>query len=126
MATEISPGVTQYGDQSYQFGFNDPAAETIADSVGLKPQTLSVSGEAEFSAEAKNLHGLTEAYVQGDQKFTFTMSGFVVDMDLFSDNGATFTFDGRFYIVQSTKFDISNTEFTKGEVTGVSFPLITS
>lgn len=126
MAVEIFPNVTQYGDQRYQFGFNDPAAAAIAAAVGLQPQTLSISGEPEFTAQAQNLSGMTEAHVQGAQKFTFTMSGYVLDSELMGQNGATFTFKGNFFIVQSTKIDVSNTEFQKGEVSGVSYPLITS
>ena len=123
--TEIAPGVNQYGSMAYQFGFNDPAAALIASNVGLQPQTLSVTGEPEFSAQATNLSGMTEAHVQGAQKFTFTMNGYVLDVDKLATNGATFTFKGKLYIVQSTKWDVSNTEFQKGEVSGVHYPLIT-
>jgi hypothetical protein len=115
----------QYGSTDYTFGFDDPEAESIATAVGLKPQTLSISGEPEFTAEAKNLDGMTESFVVGDNKFTFTMSGFVVDRSKLDDN-ASFEYDGRFFIVTGHKLDIANTDFQKGEVTGVSYPLITS
>lgn len=123
---QIFPNVKQFGSQSYKFGFDDPEAEAIADSVGLMPQTLDVQGEPEFTSDAQNLSGMTEARVIGDQKYTFTMSGFVVDRSKLELNGATFNFGGRMYIVESTKFTISNTEFQKGEVTGSSHALITA
>lgn len=115
----------QYGSADYVFGFDDPEAEAIAAAVGIKPQTLSVSGEPEFTAEAKNLDGMTEAFVVADKKFTFTMSGFVVDKELVAAGGS-FSYDGRFYILTGNKVDISNTDFQKAEVTGMSFPLITA
>lgn len=117
---------TQYGDNTYRFGFGDAGATAIAAAVGLKPQTLSVSSQPEFTAEAKNEDGLTASFVVGDSKSTFTMSGFIDDVDLFNATGATFTFDGRFYIVTDRKRDVSNTDFEKGEMTGVSYPLIDS
>ena len=116
----------QFGSQDYKFGFDDPEASSIATSVGLKPQTLSVSGEPEFTSEAKNESALTESFVVGDKKFNFTMSGFVTDRTKINKVGTTFNYDGRFYIVTGSKLDISNTDFQKGEVTGMSFPLITS
>jgi hypothetical protein len=113
----------QYGSAEYKFGFDDPEAESIAAAVGIKPQTLSVSGEPEFTAEGKNLDGLTEAFVVADKKFSFTMSGFVTDVDLVNANGS-FTYKGRFFILVGNKVDIANTDFQKAEVTGMSYPLI--
>jgi hypothetical protein len=117
---------TQYGDQDYVFGFDDAAASAIAAAIGVKPQTLSVSGTPEFTAEGKNIDGMTEAFVVGDQKFSFTMSGFLVDKALFDAASLSFTYDGRFYIVTDRKRDISNVDFQKAELTGVSFILIES
>ena len=114
----------QYGDTTYRFGFGDAAATAIATAVGMAPQTLSISSTPEFTAEAKNEDGLTASFVVGDDKSTFTMSGFIKDVDLFNATGATFTFDGRFYIVTDRKRDVSNTDYEKGEMTGVSYALI--
>lgn len=116
---------TQYGSADYKFSFDDPDASAIAALVGLKPQTLSISGEPEYTAEAKNEDGDTEAFVVGDKKYTFTMQGFVVDRTKL-DDPTSFEYDGRFFIVTGHKLDISNTDFQKGELTGVSYPLITS
>lgn len=115
---------TQYGDNNYEFGFADAGATAIADAVGLKPQTLSVSKTPEFTAEAKNEDGMTASFVVGDMKGTFTMSGFVTDKALFNATSASFTYDGDFYIVTDRKMDTSNADFVKGEMTGVSYALI--
>ena len=120
------PAYTQYGSADYRFGFQDPAAATIAASVGLKPQTLSISSEPEFTAEAKNEDGLTEAFVVADDKKTFTMSGYVTDLAAFNTTGASFTFESDFFIVTSKKRDVANNDFQKGELNGVSYPLINS
>jgi hypothetical protein len=125
MPEQIAPGVKQYGAQKYKFGFGDAGAAAIADAVGLTPQTLDVSSEPEFTAEAQNLYGLTEAFVQSDDKRTFTMSGFITNATLFETPGGTFTYKNKFFIVGSKKETTSNKDFTKGEISGVSFPLIT-
>lgn len=117
---------TQHGDNNYIFGFQDAGATAIADTVGLKPQTLSVSSTPEFTAEAKNEDGMTAAFVVGDSKRSFTMSGFITDEDLFDTESLTFDYDGRHYIVTDKKKDTSNTDFLKGEMTGVSYKLIES
>jgi len=119
------PNFTQYGDQDYVFGFDDPDAEAIADSVGMYPQTLSVTGEPEFTAEAKNLEGMTAAVVVADKKFQFTMTGFVIDPTKL-DAGGSFEYKGRFYILMGNKLDVSNVDFQKGEVNGSSYVLIES
>lgn len=115
---------TQHGSLDYVFGFDDPAAEQIASAIGVKPQTLSVSSEPEFTAEAKNLEGSTESVVVGEDKFTFTLNGFVTDKNLLF-TGATFDYDGRHYIVMNRKLDVSNEDFQKAELSGSSYPLIT-
>lgn len=117
---------TQYGNQDYIFGFDDPDAEAIAAAVGLKPQTLSIRGEPEFTADAHGATGLTESKVVADNKFTFTLAGFVVNRALILDGGTSFTYDGRFFIVMGNNLDIDNKDFQKGEVTGESYPQITS
>lgn len=115
----------QHGNLDYVFGFNDANAEALATSIGIKPQTLSISGEPEFTAEAKNEDGETESFVVGADAYNFTLSGFLVDESAF--NAATnFTFDSRYFIVVGRKRDKSNTDFQKAEFTGRSFPLITS
>lgn len=115
----------QFGDSTYVFGFNDASAEAIAAAIGIKPQTLSVSFEPEFTAEAKNEDGETASYVRGGDKGTFTLTGFLVNEALF-DAATNFNFGGDFYIVNNRKLDKSNTDFQKAELTGMSYPLITS
>lgn len=111
---------TQHGNQDYVFGFSSPDAATIAAAIGMKPQTLSLSYEPEFQAEAQNQDGEIEAKVVGPDKITFTMSGYVVDEELLKDAGS-FEFDGKFFIITGRKLDLSNTDFQKGELTGESY-----
>ena len=120
------PAFRQHGNQQYTFGFNDPNVAAIAAAIGLKPQTASIDVVHEFTAEAKNEDGVTAAAVVGDPKYTCTLSGFIVSDDLFDGQGTAFNLNNRFFIVTSRKKDTSNTDFKKGEVTAVSYPLITS
>jgi len=116
---------TQFGNQDYVFGFSDAGALAIAAAIGLKPQTLSISGEPEFTAEAENSEGLIETTVVGPDKFTFTMAGYIVDRALF-DAATNFTYDNKFFVLKGRKVDIANKDYQKGEVSGTSNSLITS
>lgn len=111
---------TQHGNTDYSFGFDDPDAATIAAAVGLKPQTLSLSYEPEFTAEAQDENGETASVVVGQDKINFTLSGYIVDAALIK-SADSFEYDGRFYIIQGRKLDNSNTDFAKGELTGTSW-----
>jgi len=122
----IAPGVNQIGDQDYLFGIDDPGALSIAGICGIRPQTISIDGEPEFTAEAKNLYGLTEAFVVANSKDNFTLDGYVVDKDkLNASTGKTFIMDGRKFIITNRSRNLANNDFQKGKVTGVSYPLIT-
>ncbi|CAB4159174.1 hypothetical protein UFOVP736_24 [uncultured Caudovirales phage] len=115
---------TQHGNGDYEFGFNDPDALLIAAAVGVKPQTLSLAYTPEFTASAENENGETESVVVGEDMVDFTLSGYLVDKDLFED-GLSFEFDGRYFIVMGRKRDLSNKEFVKAELTGKSHKLVT-
>lgn len=118
---------TQHGDTDYVFGFDSVEAAAIATAVGLKPQTLSLSYEPEFTAEAMDEAGEVASVVVGQDKVAFTMSGYITaEATLIAAD--SFEFDGRNYIVMGKKIDHSNTEFRKGELTGVSYagiPVVT-
>ena len=116
---------SQFGDLDYKFGFNDVGAAAIAAACGMKPQTLSISGEPEFVADAENADGLVASTVVGPDKFTFTMAGYIVDRELF-DSASNFTYDGRFFVIKGRKVDVANKEFNKGELSGSSNSLIIS
>lgn len=115
----------QFGDKTYKFGFQDAGATSIATAVGIKPQTLSISSEPEFEAEAQDQDGTTKSFVVGPDKFSFTLSGYLTDQAKFK-TGKSFTYDGQFYIITGRKRDIANQDFTKGELTGVGFKNIQS
>jgi len=116
---------TQHGNKDYVFGFNDAGATDIAEAVGLKPQTLSLQYEPEFTAEAQDENGEVASVVVGQDKVNFTLSGYVVDEDLIKA-ATDFTYDGRFFIIMGRKIDTANTEFRKGELSGVSYVGVTA
>ena len=111
---------TQHGNLDYTFGFDSVDAAAIAVAIGLKPQTLSLSYEPEFTAQAQDEMGEVASMVVGQDKISFTMSGYITDEDLLKVADA-FSYDGRYYVVTGKKIDHSNTEFRKGELTGVSY-----
>ena len=111
---------TQHGSADYSFGFNDVDATAIASAVGLKPQTLSLNYEPEFTAEAQDENGEVASVVVGQDKVSFTMNGYITDEALLK-TADSFDYDGRHYIVMGKKLDHSNTEFRKGELTGMSY-----
>ena len=115
---------SQFGSQVYSFGLGDDTA-SIATAVGVKAQSLSISRSPEFTAEAKNEDGNVASYVVADDMLDFTLSGFLIDAALFT-TGKSFTYDGHFFIVTGRKSDETNTDFTKCEITGKSYALITS
>ena len=116
---------TQHGDTDYEFGFDSAEASAIAAAVGLKPQTLSLSFEPEFQAEAQDEFGNVASVVVGDDMINFTMAGYVVDEALLKA-ATNFEFDGRYFIIQGRKLDRANKEFLQGELTGKSYIGITA
>ena len=112
--------LTQHGSEDYVFGFNDGGAATIATAVGLKPQTLSINWEPEFTAEAQDENGKVASFVVADKKGSFTLTGYVVDEEAL-EAAESFTYGGKYFIVTGYKVDTSNTDFRKGEITGVSY-----
>jgi len=67
---------------------------------------------------------MTESVVVGPDKMSFTMNGYIVDEELFKA-ATNFTYDNKYFILAGRKVDTSNTDFTKGEMSGQSYPLIT-
>ena len=116
---------TQNGSTDYTFGFDSVDAAAIASAIGLKPQTLSLNYEPEFTAEAQDENGEVASVVVGQDKIGFTMSGYITDEALLKAAG-NFSYDGRFFIIMGRKIDHSNTEFRKGEITGTSYAGIAS
>jgi hypothetical protein len=116
----------KYGNGDYQFGFNDPNAAAIAEAIGLKPQTMSITSTPEYETSGMDENGVTDVYIVGPDKYTMTLNGYVVDAAAFSAQGATFEFDDKFWIVTNKKRDLSNAELQKAEMTAVSFEQITA
>lgn len=111
---------TQHGSPDYTFGFDSVDATAIAAAIGLKPQTLSLNYEPEFTAEAQDQNGEVASVVVGQDKIGFTLNGYITNETLLK-GAANFEYDGRFFIIMGRKIDHSNTEFRKGEVTGMSY-----
>ena len=111
---------TQYGDGQYQFGIADTGVVN-----GMAVESISIDRAPEFEAEAKNEEGMTASFVKGDDKFTFTASGYLTNKANFEAVG-DFTFDGQFYIINKKTTSQSNTDFQKCEISGVGYALISS
>jgi len=110
----------QHGSADYKFAFDDMDAAAIAAAVGVKPQTLSLSYEPEFTAEATDEGGMVAAVAVGEDKINFTLDGYVTDESLIK-TGASFEYDGRYFIVMGRKIDTGSTTFKKGQLTGMSY-----
>jgi hypothetical protein len=111
----------QHGKNYYKFGIDDPAALEIGAAIGLQPEEIQLSGEPEFEAEAQGVDGITDGMVVGPFKQSMSMNGFVVDPDkLKNANGATFNFDGNYYIVKTVGDTAANRGFRKGTLTAVA------
>jgi hypothetical protein len=110
---------TKHGNGDYIFGFNDPSALAIAAAVGVKPQTLSLSFTPEFTAQAENEDAEVDSVVVGADTVDFTLSGYLVDQELFEE-GASFEFAGRYFIIMSRKMDLNNKDYCKAELAGKS------
>ena len=111
---------TQYGDASYQFGVADTG---VVD--GMAIEQITIERSPEFEAEAKNEEGMTASFVRGDDKFTFTASGYLTNKASF-DGVGDFTFDSQFFIINKKSRSQSNTDFQKAEISGVGYSLISS
>jgi len=120
---------TQFSNGSpLTFGFDDANASSLASTIGMRPQTLSISATPEFEAEGKNEDGETISYVRGADKYAFDMSGYLENETLFASvRSFTFHVDGsdRLFIVGSRKTDKSSQDFQKISIQGVCFPNVT-
>lgn len=109
--------ITEHGDAAYVFGWDDTDAGAIATATGLKPQSLKVSGAAEYVAKAENEDGVPAAMAVAPDGRTFTMSGYVVDKTKF-DAAKAFTYESRYYVITGRSIDTESKEYRKGEFTG--------
>ncbi len=116
----------KFGDGSYRFSLDSVEAAAIKAAVGLTPQKISFQGEPEFMAEAIDEEGLVAAMAVAQDKKTFTMEGYITDLALFEATGASFTFDGNFYVVTGRNREAAPREYEKGTMTGVYHAGITA
>ena len=59
-------------------------------------------------------------------KRTYTLTGFIVDLDKFNTAGLTFEFDSKFYIVMGRQRTVATKDYEKGQLTGESYDAVTS
>lgn len=115
----------KFGDGSYRFGINSAEALAIRNAVGLAPQKISRQGEPEFTATAEDETGYVAALAVADDKQTFTMEGYIVDLAKFLATGGSFTLDGKFYVVTGRGQDSEPKLYEKGTLTGMFHSKIT-
>jgi hypothetical protein len=117
---------TQHGDTKYIFSFaatGDAATEAAAieAATGIAPQELSISGEAEFVAEAAGADGTVGGLAIAPDKHTFTLSGYLVDLAAFEAEGVAFSHGGRDFFVTGRQLTKAGKEFQKAQMSGVSY-----
>lgn len=117
---------TKFGDNTYKFSFDAAEAAAIAAATGLKPQELQINSEPEYVAEALDEAGETAAVAVGEDKRTFTMSGYIVDETKFDEQGLDFTFDSKFFIITGRQKTEAARDYAKGQLTGVSYKNVTA
>lgn len=123
---------TQFGDNKYTFAFaaagstTAVAAAAIEAATGLAPMELQISSEPEFTAEAEGPDGTIEGLAVAQDKFTFTLSGFVTDTAKFNELGLEFTHDDHFFIITGRQLTQGNKVFQKGQLSGAAYAGITA
>jgi len=113
-----------YQGAGYEYVFGVPDTITVA---GMALESIKIDRQPEFEAEGKDQEGSTIAYVVGDNKFTFTASGYLHDTDAFAAiDDFAMTIDGvsLTLIINAKNVTQSNTDFQKIEITGVGFTVI--
>lgn len=117
--------IQEHGDASYVFGWDDTDAAALATASGLKPQSLKVTGAAEYVAKAENEDGVPAAMAVAPDGRTFTMSGYVVDKTKFLA-AASFSFESKYYVITGRDITVETKEYRKGEFTGEQHDEITA
>jgi len=123
---------TQFGDAKYKFGYangevtTSDAAAAIETATGLAPMELQISSEPEFIAEAEGPDGTVEGLAVAQDKYTFTVDGYITNRSKFEEDGLDFTFDGKFFIITGRQDTKGSKVFQKGQLTGVCYQGITA
>lgn len=116
--------IQEHGDGNYIFGWGDEDALAIATATGLVPQTLKLSGAAEYVSKAEDEEGVPAAMAVAPDGRTFTMTGYIVDLIKFKA-AASFNFDGKYYVITGRNRDYENKEYVKAEFSGEQHDKIT-
>jgi hypothetical protein len=122
---------TQIGAVKYVFAFKTDSEDTataaaaIETATGIAPQELEISGEPEFVAEAEGPDGTVEAVAIANQKRAFTLTGYLTNKTTFDAEGATFSHDGKTFVVMNRQITKSGKNFQKAQITGMSWDGVT-
>lgn len=114
----------QFG-QSYKFGFASTDAPTI---TGFVARSAELSWEAETFSQATDGEGVTDAVVTttpAKRKITATFTGYILSGFDASAISASFTFQGRFFIVQKIGDPRKKGEFNEVTLEAMSFANVT-
>lgn len=115
----------QFG-ASYKFGFESTDAPTI---TGFVARAAELRWEAETFAQAMDGEGHTEAIATSKpdkRKITATFSGYILTGFDASTISASFTFQGRFYIVRNVSDPRKKGEFVEASLEAESYANVTS
>lgn len=115
----------QFG-ANYLFGFSSTDAPTI---TGFVARSAELRYEAETFAQAQDGEGVTESIVTtkpDKRKITGTFGGYILAGFNASGISASFTFDGRFYIVRNVSVPKRKGEFSEVSLEAESYALVTS
>ena len=117
----------QFGNQGYVYGFTDGEAASIAATIGLTPQDLTMQVAPEVEAEGKDIYNRTVALaLDTSGKKSFTLNGYISNAALFEAAiGQTFVYKTFVLIITGRELGVKKDDFQTGSATGVSYSQIT-
>jgi len=110
----------QFG-QTYEFGLNDADAPVIP---GLKVRTLDLTYEPEVNETAQDGEGAVESVTTtkpDKRSIKATATGYISNLSQYRTQTASFTFDGRFFIIGPVKEPRQKGKYVEGSVEAVSY-----
>ena len=115
----------QFG-QTYEFGLNDTDAPTIP---GMKVRMLDLTYEPEVNETAQDGEGAVESVTTSKpekRSIKATATGYISDLTAYRTQTASFTFNGRFYIIGPVKEPRQKGKYVEGSVEAISYAGVTS
>lgn len=115
----------QFG-QVYEFGLQDADAPVVA---GMKVRRIEIQYAAEVTEKANDGEGHVESVTTSkpDKRMASARCvGYIHDIGAYRTASATFTFAGRFYIIESVTEPRQAGKYVEGEVSAYSHAGVTS